>query len=72
LVIFMKKIILFILALSLSLIMPLRCMADENRPASQIDDKAKSSVLMCMDTGEIIYTHKTIQELKTNIELITN
>jgi len=63
LVIFMKKIILFILALSLSLIMPLRCMADENRPASQIDDKAKSSVLMCMDTGEIIYENNAYAHL---------
>lgn len=59
----MKKIILFIIALSLSLVMPLRCMADEKAPASQIDDKAKSSVLMCIDTGEIIYENNAYEHL---------
>ncbi len=58
----MKKIIIFIITLTLALIMPLRCMADENGSAD-IDVKAKSAVLMCIDTGEIIYENNAYKHL---------
>lgn len=62
----MKKAFLFITALTLALIMPLRCMADDNSSngnQSGIEVKAKSSVLMCMDTGEIIYENNAYEHL---------
>lgn len=58
----MKKIVLFIVALTLALIMPLRCMAAEDK-TNQIEVKAKSSVLMCIDTGEIIYENNAYEHL---------
>lgn len=59
----MKKAFLFIMALMLALIMPLRCMANETNNQSGIDVKAKSSVLMCIDTGEIIYENNAYEHL---------
>lgn len=59
----MKKVFLFITALIFAVIMPLRCMADENVNQSAIDVKAKSSVLMCIDTGEIIYENNAYEHL---------
>ncbi len=58
----MKKALIFLIALTLALIMPLRCMAEENNDF-QVDVKAKSSVLMCIDTGEIIYENNAYEHL---------
>jgi len=58
----MKKALIFFITLTLALIMPLRCMADENNNSS-VDVKAKSSVLMCIDTGEIIYENNAYEHL---------
>lgn len=58
----MKKALIFLIALTLALIMPLRCMAEENNN-TQVDVKAKSSVLMCIDTGEIIYENNAYEHL---------
>lgn len=58
----MKKALIFLIALTLALIMPLRCMAEENND-TQVDVKAKSSVLMCIDTGEIIYENNAYEHL---------
>lgn len=59
----MKKAFLFITSLTLALIMPLRCMAASNDNQSAVDVKAKSSVLMCIDTGEIIYENNAYEHL---------
>lgn len=57
----MKKAFIFIFALTLALIMPLRCMAQESADHAQVEVKAKSAVLMCIDTGEIIYENNAYE-----------
>lgn len=52
-VIFMKKAIIFIMSLSLCLLSPMRTPATEND--FTVENSAKSAILMCIDTGEIIY-----------------
>lgn len=52
-VIFMKKAIIFIMSLSLCLLSPMRTPAVEND--FTVENSAKSAILMCIDTGEIIY-----------------
>lgn len=52
-VIFMKKAIIFIMSLSLCLLSPMRAPATEND--FTVENSAKSAILMCIDTGEIIY-----------------
>ncbi len=52
-VIFMKKAIIFIMSLSLCLLSPMRAPAAEND--FTVENSAKSAILMCIDTGEIIY-----------------
>lgn len=47
----MKKLLIFLLSFALFLAVPARCYAaDEKEPVS-----AKSAVLMCMDTGDVLY-----------------
>ena len=56
-VIFMKKIIACLLAAFAVIIFPLQCFAEPEvaEKNDTIEDYAKSSILMCADTGDIIY-----------------
>lgn len=60
----MKKIISFLLSLTLLFIFPISCYAEEKTSGSaEIDDKAKSSILLCADTGEVIYEKNAYEHL---------
>lgn len=64
-VIFMKKTIACLLAAFAVIIFPLQCFAEpevaENNDT--IEDYAKSSILMCADTGDIIYEKNAYEHL---------
>lgn len=60
----MKRIITFIFALTFCILTPARCLANTNDAKSEskaVDDTAKSSILMCMDTGDIIYENNAYE-----------
>lgn len=63
-VIFMKKIIIFICALLLFICYPVQCFyAEEKNERKQVEENAKSAILMCIDTGEIIYENNAYERL---------
>ncbi len=60
----MKRIITFIFALLLCVLSPARCFAntdDSKNGAKPVEDFSKSSILMCMDTGDIIYENNAYE-----------
>ncbi len=65
LVIFMKKTIACLLAVLAVILFPLQCFAEpeiaENNDT--VEDYAKSSILMCADTGDIIYEKNAYEHL---------
>lgn len=64
-VIFMKKTIACLLAAFAVIIFPLQCFADPEvaKKNDTIEDYAKSSILMCADTGDIIYEKNAYEHL---------
>lgn len=64
-VIFMKKTIACLLAAFAVIIFPLQCFADPEvaEKNDTIEDYAKSSILMCADTGDIIYEKNAYEHL---------
>ena len=64
-VIFMKKTIAVFLAVLTTFIIPFQCVAAENKEESSetVADFAKSSILMCADTGDIIYEKNAYEHL---------
>jgi len=64
-VIFMKKIIACLLAAFAVIIFPLQCFAEPEvtEKNDTIEDYAKSSILMCADTGDIIYEKNAYEHL---------
>lgn len=64
-VIFMKKIIACLLAAFAVIIFPLQCFAEPEvaEKNDTIEDYAKSSILMCADTGDIIYEKNAYERL---------
>lgn len=64
-VIFMKKIIACLLAAFAVMIFPLQCFAEPEvaEKNDTIEDYAKSSILMCADTGDIIYEKNAYEHL---------
>lgn len=64
-VIFMKKTIACLLAAFAMIIFPLQCFADPEvaEKNDTIEDYAKSSILMCADTGDIIYEKNAYEHL---------
>jgi D-alanyl-D-alanine carboxypeptidase (penicillin-binding protein 5/6) len=63
--IFMKKIIACLLAAFAVIIFPLQCFAEPEvaEKNDTIEDYAKSSILMCADTGDIIYEKNAYEHL---------
>lgn len=60
----MKKIISLLLSLTLLFVFPISCYAEEETSGSaKIDDKSKSSILLCADTGEVIYEKNAYEHL---------
>lgn len=60
----MKRIITFIFAFLLCVLSPARCFAntdDSNNGSKPVEDYSKSSILMCMDTGDIIYENNAYE-----------
>ncbi len=61
-VIFMKRILIFILTFCLCFVCSARCFAayaeEEKKP---VEETADSSILMCMDTGDIIYENNAYE-----------
>ncbi len=64
-VIFMKKTIACLLAVFAVIIFPLQCFAEPDAVENNdtIEDYAKSSILMCADTGDIIYEKNAYEHL---------
>lgn len=64
-VIFMKKIIACLLAAFAVIIFPLQCFAEPEvaEKNDTIEDYAKSSILICADTGDIIYEKNAYEHL---------
>lgn len=64
-VIFMKKTIASLLAAFAVIIFPLQCFAEPEvaEKNDTIEDYAKSSILMCADTGDIIYEKNAYEHL---------
>lgn len=64
-VIFMKRIIACLLAAFAVIIFPLQCFAEPEvaEKNDTIEDYAKSSILMCADTGDIIYEKNAYEHL---------
>lgn len=64
-VIFMKKTIACLLAAFALIIFPLQCFAEPEvaEKNDTIEDYAKSSILMCADTGDIIYEKNAYEHL---------
>lgn len=64
-VIFMKKTIACLLAVFAVIIFPLQCFAEPEvaEKNDTIEDYAKSSILMCADTGDIIYEKNAYEHL---------
>ena len=64
-VIFMKKTIACLLAAFAVIIFPLQCFAEPEvaEKNDTIEDYAKSSILMCADTGDIIYEKNAYEHL---------
>ena len=64
-VIFMKKIIACLLAAFAVIIFPLQCFAEPEvaEKNDTIEDYGKSSILMCADTGDIIYEKNAYEHL---------
>ena len=64
-VIFMKKTIACLLAAFAVIIFPLQCFAEAEvaEKNDTIEDYAKSSILMCADTGDIIYEKNAYEHL---------
>lgn len=64
-VIFMKKTIACLLAAFAVIILPLQCFAEPEvaEKNDTIEDYAKSSILMCADTGDIIYEKNAYEHL---------
>lgn len=60
----MKKVISILLSLAIFLAVPLSCYAEgEVSSGAEIEDFSKSSILMCSDTGEIIYEKNAYEHL---------
>lgn len=60
----MKKVISILLSLAIFLAAPLSCYAEgEVSSGAEIEDFSKSSILMCSDTGEIIYEKNAYEHL---------
>ena len=61
----MKKVISFVLALLLCLSMPVSCFAAEKAADNKSNKKinAKAVVLMCMDTGDVLYKENEYEQL---------
>lgn len=60
----MKKVISILLSLAIFLAAPLSCYAEgEASTGAEIEDFSKSSILMCSDTGEIIYEKNAYEHL---------
>lgn len=60
----MKKVISILLSLAIFLATPLSCYAEgEVSSGAEIEDFSKSSILMCSDTGEIIYEKNAYEHL---------
>lgn len=60
----MKKIITFLLAFLFCILSPASCFAnteDKEKESKTVDETAKSSILMCMDTGDIIYENNAYE-----------
>ncbi len=60
----MKKILTFLLAFLFCVLNPVSCFAtneDNEKGSKTIDETAKSSILMCMDTGDIIYENNAYE-----------
>lgn len=59
---FFKRTIIFVFALAIFVLSPARCFAEEEK-TKPVDENAKSAILMCMDTGEIIYESNAYEHL---------
>lgn len=60
----MKRIIIFICMLSFFIFNPGKCFAaEEAKENKPVNETAKSAILMCMDTGEIIYESNAYEHL---------
>ena len=61
----MKKVISFVLALLLCMSMPVSCFAAEKAADNKSNKKinAKAVVLMCMDTGDVLYKENEYEQL---------
>ncbi len=61
-VICMKRVIIFFLTLCICFAFSARCFAEENQNEKKIvEETAASSILMCMDTGDIIYENNAYE-----------
>lgn len=60
---FLKRIITFVFALVIFAISPAKCFANEAESAKPVDENARSAILICMDTGEIIYENNAYEHL---------
>lgn len=61
----MKKIITFILSIAICLSIPINCYAEESAESENENEKinAKAVVLMCIDTGEVLYQENEYEHL---------
>lgn len=57
----MKKILILLLATMLFFSNSFICFAKENDIVKEMEDTSKSSILMCMDTGDIIYENNAYE-----------
>lgn len=60
---FFKRTITFVFALAIFAMSPARCFANETENSKPVDENAKSAILMCIDTGEIIYENNAYEHL---------
>lgn len=59
----MKKIILFLTALSVFMFSSVVCFAETEKKEEKSMENAKSAILMCIDTGDIIYEKNAYEHL---------
>lgn len=59
----MKKIILFLTALSVFMLSSVVCFAETEKKEEKSMENAKSAILMCIDTGDIIYEKNAYEHL---------
>lgn len=61
----MKRIFIFFISLSLLVLSPAQCFAEETEKNKKDNspESAKSAILMCMDTGDIIYEKNAYEHL---------